>query len=425
LDLRLGSGSDSLTVAARNANYLVANTSVPARKSLVMKSGVSSKQIDFESLEVLNLNGDVGNNLFDLSRFTGNGIVNGGGGNDTLTINRGVDFTLGSAKLQAGTSSFSLANIENIKLGDDLQATPVNNRFTVSRWQGGLDLQGLGGLDSVEIIGDTDFAISNLSLKLGNLANTWSLGGIETAKLTGGISANRFSFSGWTGSGSILGGTGNDTFAFTADEDQVLTNGALVYGSGAGKTISLSGIESASLTGGQHNNFLNAAVVDMPVFLSGLGGDDVLWGGKNNDTLAGGTGKNVLVGGAGNDNLQGGSDRDLLIGGVGIDSLLGGDGDDILIGGTTSYDSNRVALDALLAAWITPTTYANRTSSMQDPSAGLPGTPKLNLTTVSDDSVTDALIGGNDRDWFFAELTQSQLGIENPVDTSDELIIDI
>ncbi|WP_275546138.1 retention module-containing protein [Pseudomonas sp. Marseille-Q0931] len=85
--------------------------------------------------------------------------------------------------------------------------------------------------------------------------------------------------------------------------------------------------------------------------LSGLRGNDVIYGGAGSDTLSGGdgndhllggdgddalygdSGNDVLNGGAGNDRLEGGAGNDILLGGLGDDILIGGPGNDILIGG--------------------------------------------------------------------------------------------
>jgi Ca2+-binding RTX toxin-like protein len=73
-----------------------------------------------------------------------------------------------------------------------------------------------------------------------------------------------------------------------------------------------------------------------------LGGNDRLDGGRNNDTLSGGSGndelfgganEDVLVGGTGNDTLHGGNGHDNLAGDEGDDTLNGDNGNDVLTGG--------------------------------------------------------------------------------------------
>ena len=67
--------------------------------------------------------------------------------------------------------------------------------------------------------------------------------------------------------------------------------------------------------------------------LFGGAGNDLLWGGGGSDTLDGGTGNDQLDGGQGDDALSGGEGDDQLLGGVGNDTLSGGAGDDTLVAG--------------------------------------------------------------------------------------------
>ena len=77
--------------------------------------------------------------------------------------------------------------------------------------------------------------------------------------------------------------------------------------------------------------------------VDGLGGNDVIMGGRGmdmiagsggNDMLDGGRGNDTLKGGMGNDDLDGGREDDMLYGGDGMDELKGGSGDDMLDGGS-------------------------------------------------------------------------------------------
>lgn len=56
--------------------------------------------------------------------------------------------------------------------------------------------------------------------------------------------------------------------------------------------------------------------------------NEILWGGKGDDTLDGYEGNDVLIGGAGDDWLRGGGGKDILIGGSGNNILDGGEGAD-------------------------------------------------------------------------------------------------
>ncbi|HEX2925163.1 MAG TPA: calcium-binding protein, partial [Ruminiclostridium sp.] len=65
---------------------------------------------------------------------------------------------------------------------------------------------------------------------------------------------------------------------------------------------------------------------DQENIISGLGGNDNIFGGNNNDSLAGGDGDDKLYGYSGNDTLDGGTGTDYLEGGSGNDTYIFGKG---------------------------------------------------------------------------------------------------
>ncbi|MBU3954813.1 MAG: hypothetical protein KJ658_21995, partial [Proteobacteria bacterium] len=117
-----------------------------------------------------------------------------------------------------------------------------------------------------------------------------------------------------------------------------------------------------------------------PGILSGGTGNDTLWGYAGNDTLYGDdsgddsiTGDDVLYGGDDDDRLDGGPGNDALYGEGGEDKLIGGPGNDTLDGGPFDPKNN---FDSV--------TY-------QDDPAGIVGTLSYNYTTKSfaGSSITD------------------------------------
>jgi Ca2+-binding RTX toxin-like protein len=111
----------------------------------------------------------------------------------------------------------------------------------------------------------------------------------------------------------------------------------------------------------------------------------------------------TMVGGDGDDILKGGGGRGILIGGLGADRLTGGRDDDILIGGTTDYDSNDVALLALLTEWNSDRSYEDRVANISSGTGPLLDDLGFLLDgdTVHDDVDLDRLVGGRGDDWFF------------------------
>jgi Ca2+-binding RTX toxin-like protein len=177
-----------------------------------------------------------------------------------------------------------------------------------------------------------------------------------------------------------VNGTGLGTFAPTGH--------IIVFGQSGSDAIKLA---SRSINGTTY-------YVNLPAFLFGGNGGDTL-------DARGSKANNVLVGGSGNDILYGGKGRDLLIGGAGSDSLYAGTGQDVLIAGYTDFDSNLVALNALMAEWgRTDIGYSTRVKHLTgSATGGLNGNDLLNAATVHDDSAIDYLYGNSKvLDWFLA-----------------------
>jgi Ca2+-binding RTX toxin-like protein len=118
-----------------------------------------------------------------------------------------------------------------------------------------------------------------------------------------------------------------------------------------------------------------------------------IFGEAGHDQITGGSADDLLDGGDGDDTLSGSDGRDVLIGGLGRDHIDGGAGEDLLIGGATTFDTNELALLALLAEWRGSGDFATRTSSLA---------ASLRFgETVLDDGVADCLSGGDQADWLF------------------------
>ena len=118
----------------------------------------------------------------------------------------------------------------------------------------------------------------------------------------------------------------------------------------------------------------------------------------------------LLLGGTGDDDLIAGRGASVLVGGQGDDRLQGGISDDILIGGRTAWDTNDLALTAIMEEWTSPRSYATRVANLRGDSTG----PRANgdfyfnmtgryATVFDDDGGKDELRGGNGLDWFFAD----------------------
>ena len=153
--------------------------------------------------------------------------------------------------------------------------------------------------------------------------------------------------------GDVRMGGGDDYFQnFATDTMRGDVAGTLRMGSGDDRVLNAGTLDRVFL--GDGNDFYSAVQDDLSsdnydnpaVFASevrGGNGNDVMYGGVNNDVFMGGQGRDVLNGHGGNDTLMGGNNKDVLRGGDGNDTLYGdggkdrlygGNGDDALFGGT-------------------------------------------------------------------------------------------
>lgn len=196
------------------------------------------------------------------------------------------------------------------------------------------------------------------------------------------------------------GGKGLNTLVEAGDASMTLvtgtpkTNGSLTSTLGTDILVRNT-IQAARRTGGPSNNTLGASAFKGPVYLFGLGGDDILVGGPKTD---------VPVGGDGNDSPYGNGGSDVPIGGLGADSLDGGKGGDLLVGGNTSLDADVISL-AILTEWTKPgTAYKAHIGHLTGATpSGKNGAVVLNNTTVFDDAQPDTVTGGKGAgDWLFS-----------------------
>ena len=159
---------------------------------------------------------------------------------------------------------------------------------------------------------------------------------------------------GGPGADTLRGGAGGDTASYESSNAGVVVRLHTVLERGgkggdaegdkySGETHTLTNDDGTArevevpdiwnLIGSEHDDVLAG---DFRLnFISGLAGDDLLYGGPGGgpDFLFGGDGDDKVYGGKGSDRLTGNDGDDELYGGEGIDVLSGGYGDDLLKGG--------------------------------------------------------------------------------------------
>jgi Ca2+-binding RTX toxin-like protein len=419
--------------------------------------------IDNSGSNTLTGNGGLDTYAFAVNAGSSSDTINDNSGHGTITFlgtKSGVTLNLGSTTQQTVNANLSLtlssaAGIQNVvgSYGNDaLTGNALNNTFTDN--YGSNILTGNGGSDTygfaVSSGSSSDTVNDGSGLGTINFAGTapgCTLDLSSTAQQA--VSANlSLTLSSATGIQKIVGGNGNDvltgnalnnTFTENAGSNTYLfvanTNlgsdtindrtgkGTISFaGTTSGVTLNLGSTAQQVVNANLKLTLSSAAGI---LNLTGGNGNDVLTanslhniirGGSGNDTLTGGSGGGVLVGGSGNDTLIGGAGRSILIAGSGASTATGGASGDIVIGGTTSYDLDNVALNALLAEWErTNISYSQRISDLRNGVVDANGhTDKLVWgTTVLDNGASNTLRGqpvgtsepgGNELDWFFANL---------------------
>jgi hypothetical protein len=478
LELRTGSGADLVNVQSLPPGNAVVTIDGGSSTTTLQgpdttntwnitgpDTGTLDNVIDFSSLP--NLTGGAGNDRFIYQIYgSTSGVVDGGAGTNTLQgPNTNTTYQLGgvnAGNIVSVVNAFT--NIQNLVggTGNDLfQAfetitTPQGFTFTIP---GGLTgtLDGGGGSDTLQGF---------------NLNSTWQITGpnagnlnhqvnfVNIANLTGGLASDLFqvlpggSLSGIVSGGggnetlqgpdatnlwmitgrnsgnlnsavsfyaipNLLGGSGDDTFAFYRN---VLTS---VFGSIAGTVDGGAGTNTLDFSHYTGNILADLALHSawaadqsfshlIPLATREVNVENVI-GSMGNDILVGDTEGNVLRGGTG---------RNLIIGGLGANTLYGGGDQNIIIGGYTDYDQKVVALQALMHEWIrTDRSFNQRISDIVN-GGGLNGPFVLNVdptigpVTVHDNAAADAMYQSytGALDWFFMHQNQDTIGPTSPGD---------
>jgi hypothetical protein len=223
------------------------------------------------------LAGGVGNNTFDVTGWHGTGLLNGDGGADTVVSAGDEDFFLTREGLERSSGGrLGVINVEHA----DLTAGAGVNTLHIDRWQGTGSYNGGAGYDAILVTEDTNYALSDSLLQRGGRGN-FALGGVEQSNLVGGSANNGVDLTGWTGTGSVRGNAGTDTVFAGGDQNYTLADNA--YGTSSGAHLDLDSIEQAALAGGAGNNAFTLSGWTGNAQISGEGGTDALIVGRDTD----------------------------------------------------------------------------------------------------------------------------------------------
>lgn len=298
------------------------------------------------------VNGDNNANNFNRSTETTEFVLNGLGGNDSLTggsANDTLDGGTGIDTMAGGlgndtyiVDSTSDKVVEAVNAGTDTIISSVTLNLTTFAAQ----VENLTLAAGTALLNATGNTLNNV-LTGNDAANTLSgldgndtlNGGLGNDSLLGGNNDDRLD--GGVGADTLDGGAGNDTFvvdnvgdvvteAAAGGTDTILSSVAFNL-----KTSALQ-VENLTLTG---TALINGTGNDLANVLNGNEFKNVLSGGLGNDTILGNGGNDWLNGNEGTDLLNGGEGDDTVFADAfftgattGGDTLIGGNGHDLLIG---------------------------------------------------------------------------------------------
>lgn len=312
---------------------------------------------------------EIGNELFVLN------LTNGTAGNDSFVVT------------YSGTSPNATATVTLSSNGGPMTTLGV---FPANF---PLPLNGLGGTDSVRIVGTG-----------GNDIFTANASGLT-------VNGARLVFTSIEAR-TIVGGAGNDSYQFDTDASlgTFTLNEAgggvdtLDFSTTTTKTVSVNLSTASVQTVNSGLSLILSAGITVENVIGGSLGDTLIGNARPN-TLIGNAGNDILVGLDGNDRLEGGTGLDVMIGGNGLDTLLGGDGDDILIAGRTSNDLNAANLNTIRTAWTASgVVYSTRVTNLRTGVGAPMVSLKKNVNVLNDAGEDDSLNGGTGTDWYFRAI---------------------
>jgi Ca2+-binding RTX toxin-like protein len=319
------------------------------------------------------LTGNTANNVLDGG--AGADSLIGGAGNDTYVVDNAGDVVTenagaGTDLVNAAVTHTLAANVENLTLSGSAAingtGNGLNNVVTGNAGNNVLDggtgtdtLIGGAGNDTYLVDASTDVTTeaagggvdtvqSAISWTLANEVENLTLAGSTAVNGTGNALANALTgnaahntLNGAAGADTMSGGGGNDIYVVDNAGDVVTEaagagtdaiNSAVTFVASANvEFLTLTGVAAINGTGNAIDNWLlgNTAVNT----LTGMDGNDVLWGDLGDDAVDGSNGNDLLQGGGGNDRIADLAGTNLLDGGAGADTITGGTARSMIIGG--------------------------------------------------------------------------------------------
>jgi Ca2+-binding RTX toxin-like protein len=345
-----GAGIDTADYSASPAGVTVTLPYFLGRGGNIPGSGLGGDAEGDVLVGIENATGSAYNDT--LIANLGDQTLNGGGGNDILIGGAGADTLIGGA----GNDTASYSTASGGLIASLADPTANINEAAGDTYDGIENLTGTPFHDT--LIGDGAANVID-----GGGADDYLAGGAGNDTLLGG--AGSF-FGGGTGDDTVVSSGANGTFYFdsgdgndtiTLYDDAASSDDKIVFGpgiTGSNLNFSVSGttfvisygtgtiniangtsangrMETIQFSDGSSCtiNYANNTCGSSQQHMVGTEGDDNLGAGGSNPVFIEGLGGNdILLGSSGVDTLDGGNGNDLLTGGAGADTLTGGGGTD-------------------------------------------------------------------------------------------------
>lgn len=268
--------------------------------------------------------------------------INGGEGNDSLTVSDGTeDTTLGDAPMVAdgGEGDDRLESFNSTDAFVTLIGGSGNDYFDQTALDNSADIRAGAGYDTLEILVDrSTYTMPNGLNKVIVTGTEAHIIGNDSDNVIEGRGNADTTFEGRGGNdtlvlpghGTLLGGDGNDVLRGVSSEIDNTNNAGRFFadgGSGDDTIVLNEGADPENAAGGS-----TVEGGDGNDSITIIGGDDNIHGGDGNDTVYAGVGDDRISGDAGDDRLNGDGGKDSIYGGAGNDRIYGNSGSDRLFG---------------------------------------------------------------------------------------------
>ncbi|MBQ0721029.1 MAG: LEPR-XLL domain-containing protein [Gammaproteobacteria bacterium] len=312
-------------------------------------------------------------NINTLSGGAGNDQLQGGLGNDALWGGEGTDTALASRDANMTLLDDSLTMATEIDFLNSIESAELTINGTTGRT---LDASG--------------FTLGGVSLQGGD-GNDSLIGSEQDDSFTGGLGNDTITGNGQDEFDTIVVERDADMLLTTTDANSAA--GTLTLNGSEIDTYT--GIETARLSGGDSANILDAsgfnnsgALQGVGVTLDGAAGDDTLYGSQDDDVISGGLGQDTIDGRLGTDTLLEDGEGRLI-----IESDANGDG--ILDAADGNNEVQTILLSGATEGYFTLSFDGEETASIaHDANSAELGGALRRLATLDDEAITVSAVDG-------------------------------